>query len=187
MNKNTTHLNISSATANGAIANLKELNLDCSTSIDSVLDSWAPWTGSNRCPNCGSNKIEYNTQITLTTHPAQSQLRCKDCRHVFSSGFMAEWTNNDALNRLWEHDQSILGKPQVGDWPPSPQVGDAPLNIPQIDYPNLLDEIPPMYPEVVTPKKDMPIGWICPKCGRGLAPHVDSCPCYQSNNIKITY
>lgn len=24
-----------------------------------------------------------------------------------------------------------------------------------------------------------PIGWICPKCGRGLAPHTSYCPCYM--------
>lgn len=28
-------------------------------------------------------------------------------------------------------------------------------------------------------------GWVCPLCGRSLAPHVDSCPCSQ--NIKITF
>lgn len=29
-------------------------------------------------------------------------------------------------------------------------------------------------------------GWICPVCGRGLAPWVDYCPC-QESEIKITY
>ena len=29
-------------------------------------------------------------------------------------------------------------------------------------------------------------GWICPVCGRGLAPWVDFCPC-QGSEIKITY
>ena len=29
-------------------------------------------------------------------------------------------------------------------------------------------------------------GWICPVCGRGLAPWVDYCPC-QGSEIKITY
>ena len=28
-------------------------------------------------------------------------------------------------------------------------------------------------------------GWICPVCGRGLAPWVDYCPC--QSNFKITY
>ena len=28
-------------------------------------------------------------------------------------------------------------------------------------------------------------GWICPVCGRGVAPWVDMCPC--QNNWKITY
>lgn len=29
-------------------------------------------------------------------------------------------------------------------------------------------------------------GWICPVCGRGLAPWVNFCPC-QGSEIKITY
>lgn len=31
-----------------------------------------------------------------------------------------------------------------------------------------------------------PIGWICPKCGRGLAPHTSYCPCYMEEP-SITY
>ena len=31
-----------------------------------------------------------------------------------------------------------------------------------------------------------PTGWICPKCGRGLAPHTSYCPCYMEKPT-ITY
>ena len=122
---------------------------------------WERWTGSNRCPNCLGSNIEYNTQLVLTSNPPQTQLRCKDCGHYFSSGFTAEWTNDDSSNKLWEHDQSILGKPQVGDWPPTPTPQD-PIYIPH------------------TPDAHN-YGWICPKCGRCLAPHVDSCPCFNES------
>ena len=126
---------------------------------------WMPWSGTKVCPNCGSHEIEYNTRIVLTSYPAQSQLRCRTCSHIFSSGVKAEWTDNDALNKLWEHDQSILGIPQVGDWPPAPTPCD-PIGIPQqLNY-----------------------GWICPKCGSVLAPHVSSCPhCSPATTINITY
>ena len=29
-------------------------------------------------------------------------------------------------------------------------------------------------------------GWICPVCGRGLAPHMDWCPC-KGSEMQITY
>ena len=132
---------------------------------------WEPWTGSNRCPNCGGSEIEYNTKVVLASYPPQSSLRCKSCGHHFGSGFSAEWTNDDALNKLWQHDQSILGIPQVGDWPPAPTPCD-----------------PPSYPDIYPLDKNSQVGWICPKCGRCLAPHIDSCPyCSAPTTINITY
>jgi hypothetical protein len=127
---------------------------------------WVRWTGNHKCPNCGGNEIEYNTRIT--SYPPQSQLRCKNCGHYFSPGIQAEWDDNDALNKLWEHDQSILNIPKVGDWP-------TPCD-------------PPSYPDIYLPDKNSKVGWICPKCGRCLAPHLDSCPyCSAPTTINITY
>ena len=60
--------------------------------------------------------------------------------------------DNDELNKVWQHDQSILGIPQVGDWVPAPQPGDWPPST--LNY-----------------------GWICPKCGKVNAPHRDFCDC----------
>ena len=132
---------------------------------------WERWTGSNKCPNCGGDEIEYNTMIVLTSNPPQSQLRCKSCGHYFSSGINTEQIDNDALNKLWEHVQSILGIPQVGDWPPGPMPCD-----------------PPSYPDIYIPRKESQVGWICPKCGRCLAPHLNSCPyCSEPTTINITY
>ena len=117
---------------------------------------WERWTGSNRCPECGCDEIEYNTIFILTSNPPQSQLRCKRCGHHFSSGF--------------EHDQSILNVPRVGDWPLAPFHDDQ-----------------PSYPDVYPLDKNSKIGWICPKCGRALAPHLDSCPyCSGLTTINIT-
>ena len=113
---------------------------------------WEPWTGSNRCPNCGGSEIECNSLYILTSNPPQHQLRCKSCGHHFASGF--------------EHDQSILNIPKVGDWPPAQTPCDP---LPATD-------------------KTTTYGWICPKCGRALAPHMDSCPyCSVATTINITY
>lgn len=126
---------------------------------------WERWPGSNRCPNCGGAEIEYNTQIILTSYPPQSQLRCKSCGHIFSSGIES---NHDMQ---WHHDQSILSTPYIGDPPQGtmPQIGDWPFgpSIPE----------PPSYPDIYIPDKDSKVGWICPKCGKVNAPHRDFCDC----------
>lgn len=83
----------------------------------------------------------------------------------------AEWTDSDSLNKLWQHDQSILGIPQVGDWPLAPTPCDT-----------------PSYPDIYPFDKNSQLSWICPKCGRALAPHLDSCPyCSEPTTINITY
>lgn len=155
-----------------------EVNL---SAIQTALDNdWSPWSGSNKCPKCNGDNIEVNNCIVLTTYPVQSQLRCKDCGHYFSSGmFTSRNTNEDTLDKMWQHDQSILGKPQVGDWPPSPQVGDPPW------WPS--EQEPPSYPDISIPKNGTPVGWICPKCGRCYAPHVSGCSHCNASGIKITY
>lgn len=34
--------------------------------------------------------------------------------------------------------------------------------------------------------KDFPVGWICPRCGKGLSPFISSCPCISATPI-VTY
>lgn len=161
-----------------AIADLK-VDHTLGTDINYDLASyWSPWSGSNVCPKCGGHTIEVNDYVVLTSNPPQAQLRCKDCGHLFGSGaFNSENTNRDALDKMWQHDQSILGKPQVGDWPPGPQIGDW--------WPT--EQEPPSYPDVYIPRKDSPMGWICPKCGRCYAPHVRGCSHCNASEIKISY
>jgi hypothetical protein len=31
-----------------------------------------------------------------------------------------------------------------------------------------------------------PTGWVCPRCGRGNAPHTSSCPCIPPPPMKVT-
>lgn len=117
---------------------------------NNLRPEWERWTGSERCPNCGSDIINVNTQIMFASNPPQHQLCCGSCGHYFSSGIKTEWIDKDALDKVWEHVQSILDIPKVGDWPVTPI---------------------PNYPG------NMNYGWICPKCGKVNAPHRDFCDC----------
>ena len=123
---------------------------------------WELWTGNNKCPMCDGDDIEYNTMMVLASNPPQTQLRCKSCGHLFSSGLKADWIDEDALNKVWEHTQSILGIPKVGDWPPSHKI---------------TDPLP----------GNMNYGWICPKCGKVNAPHRDFCDCSGGLSPNIIY
>jgi hypothetical protein len=175
-----TVINITADTITGTTSNTTaELKLTDSTVSYNCFNEWSPWSGSNKCPKCGSTHIEVNNYITLTTYPAQSQLRCQDCGYQFGSGIFSRNTNEDSLDDYWKHDQSILNIPKVGDWPPGPQVGDAPW------WPS--EQELPSYPDIYIPEKDSPVGWVCPKCGRCWAPHVRGCSNCNTSEIKITY
>ena len=138
-----------------------------------TVPEWMPWSGTNVCPKCGSHEIEYNTRIVLTSYTAQSQLRCRTCNHIFSSGINVNYTNADSLDDMWKHDQSILNIPKVGDWPPSPSPCDPIPNEP----------FQPINPNENTKGVVSIYGWICPRCGKVNAPHKDYCDCNSSINI----
>lgn len=142
-----------------------------------MAPEWSAWSGSNKCPKCGSHEIEVNNYITLTTYPAQSQLRCKKCGYVFASGIFSRNTNEDCLDEAWKkQDQSILNIPKVGDVPNVPQVGDWPPYTPH-------EWEQPKFPSTDKPT----LGWICPKCGRCWAPHVNSCRYCNDGSIGHFY
>lgn len=167
------------------IADLKVLKLNNATSyvIRDLPPEWSPWSGSNRCPKCGSHNIEVNNRVVLTSNPPQSQLRCKECNYHFGSGIFSRNTDEDTLNKIHQ-DQSILNISKEGDSPYAPQVGEWP------PYTQPWEQEPPSYPDVYIPRKESPVGWICPKCGKCWAPHIDSCSCScssTSSSIKVTY
>jgi hypothetical protein len=103
-----------------------------------------------RCPYCSSTNTEYD--LMLTSNPPQYQCECKDCGKIFYFG---------SANVIdFRHDQSILNTPKIED----PLPGESPYWAPFTPDPFKLN-----------PPSKGNYGWICPKCGRVLAPHLDSC------------
>ena len=118
-----------------------------------MLNNWQP-SKTYICPKCKSNNVEYNEAMVLTSYPPQYQCRCKDCGERFFSGTKSNWTNMDSLDDIIT--------PKISDPLPgqSPYIG---------DFPN-------------SPYLGGNQGWICPKCGRVMAPHMDYCKFCCSNN-----
>ena len=144
-----------------------------------------------KCPHChASGTVERNTGIVLTSIPPQYQYRCKKCGKYWSAhndeeaveekkemqhnekpvitGIDITSKNGKETTVGLQADNSILGSPYVGDIPNTPQVGDTPGNFGWGRY-----------------------GWICPKCGRVMAPGTPFCYfCNKgeqvTNDIKTT-
>ena len=103
-----------------------------------------------KCPYCGSDDVMYDSSKVLTSNPPQYQCKCNTCKKEFYSG--------QCKNFNW--DQSILNIPKIED----PTPGESPYWVPFTPDPFKLN-----------PPTKGNYGWICPKCGRVLAPHLDSC------------
>lgn len=99
--------------------------------------------------------------MVLTSNPPQYQCECKDCGKAFYSG--------SAKVIDFRHDQSILNIPKIED----PLPGESPYWTPFTPDPFKLNP----------PYKQNNYGWICPKCGRVLAPHLDSCKFCGSGTV----
>ena len=150
---------------------------------------WERWTGSNICPRCCSDEIEYNTQLILTSNPPKVQLRCKKCDFYFTSSFESDLIDKDALDKVYEEVKKSFGIPEIrdplpgeipyiGDWPPGPTITDP---MPGTD--NWI----PYKPVPNESNKAIMYGWVCPKCGKVNAPHRDFCDCSGNHNPNIVY
>lgn len=131
-----------------------------------LLNTWELLNQS--CPKCGSKNTEYNSGMVLTSYPPQYNCRCKDCgEHFFSGQCSSHLTHEDPLDDMWKHDQSILNTPKIADPLPGQQWSD-PFRL-------------------SPPSTGNSYGWICPKCGRVIAPHMDYCKfCSSSTGVTVT-
>ena len=125
-----------------------------------------------KCPYCGSEDVVYDTSKVLTSNPPQYQCKCNTCEKEFYSG---QCKNVNLYGKWFEHDQSILNIPKIGD----PTPGESPYWAPFTPAPDPFHLNPPY--------KQNNYGWICPKCGRVMAPFIDSCKfCGEENNTLTT-
>ena len=72
-----------------------------------------------KCPYCGSDDVMYDSSKVLTSNPPQYQCKCNTCKKEFYSG---QCKNVNLYGNWFEHDQSILNIPKVGD----PTPGESP-------------------------------------------------------------
>lgn len=115
-----------------------------------------------KCPKCGGDQ-EYDTSMVLTSNPPQYQVRCKKCGHISYSGSYTIKVN----------DPDLPGSYKITPYTPDP-------GLPSYPSPGL-----PSYPDHPQ-KPDYSYGgnygWICPKCGKVWAPHVNFCDCGNNWN-----
>ena len=63
---------------------LNTINSNVFQPVSIGLDDWKPYRG--KCPYCGSETIEANYGIVLTSMPPQYSCKCKNCSATFYSG-----------------------------------------------------------------------------------------------------
>ena len=108
---------IASNKINDKNVNLSDLGIDGSNIVTanivagSGLDSWGPYMGT--CPHCGSNDIEADYSMVLTSMPPKYNCRCKDCKGTFFSG-QTTYEN--------ESDNAKPSLPSNPSWVPYPPV-----------------------------------------------------------------
>jgi len=135
-----------------------------------VIDNQWEQSKTYKCPYCGSEDVIYDASKVLTSNPPQYQCKCNTCKKEFYSG---QCKNVNLYGNWFEHDQSILNIPKVGD----PTPGESPYWVPFTPDPFKLNP----------PYKQNNYGWICPKCGRVMAPFVDSCKfCGSDSTLAVT-
>lgn len=122
------------------------------------LEDWKLYLG--KCPHCGSTNIEANYDMVLTSMPLQYNCRCKNCGGTFYS------------SQIKQESQTIT--------PYAPDPG-----LPSYPSPGL-----PSYSD--QPQKPDygyggSYGWICPKCGKVNAPHINFCDCSSGKGWDIVW
>lgn len=119
-------------------------------------DNYAWISYPHKCPKCGGDQ-EYNCMMVLTSYPAQYEVRCKKCGNISYSGSYTIKVNDPDLP------DSLITPPDPG--------------LPGYPSPGL-----PSYPnQPEKPSYGGSYGWICPKCGKVWAPHVNFCDCGGNN------
>lgn len=120
-------------------------------------NSWMSYP--HKCPKCGGDQ-EYDTSMVLTSNPPQYQVRCKKCGHIsYSGSYTVKVNDPDLPDSLTTTPDPVLpGYPSPGlpNYPDQPQKPDHGYG--------------------------GSYGWICPKCGKVWAPHIDFCDCGNNWN-----
>lgn len=124
------------------------------------------------CPYCKAHLVYRNDSMILTSNPPQHQYHCKRCGHVWSAH-----NDKEAVEPIKDKEDSPMHsfEPSLN----SECISEETTAGKSFSY--SIGDVPGDSFKYWGQQ-----GWVCPKCGRVNAPHVNTCPCSEPHNTYVT-
>ena len=138
---------------------------NCGAEIHDTVSGW-------ECPNCGDEFIIADDSSLLASGISNSARVCPVCNQQMVQSL------NPGVYRCRQCGYGESTLPYCV--PYTHQFNDKSTTLPKHER---IYDTPVETPSIAQPSH-VQYGWVCPQCGRSLAPHVDSCPCRSKTEIS---